>query len=352
MGSAPEGPQLRRTLEGCVADRAFTLVYQPILNLDSGAVVGVEVLTRFDDGTSPERRFREAEKLGLAAALDIAIIEVALEELPDLNPGYVSINLSPSTLRAPSLADLLLRPGVPADRVVVEVTENARIPDYDAAQALLERLRERGVRLAVDDTGAGYATLRHLLTLQPDFIKMDRALTEDVDSDTARHVLATALVTFAGEIGATVIAEGVETDGEVLGVRRAGIAHAQGYVLARPTALPITPNNYEPVTLTDETVRRLDAGRRDQRTADARRRLSNRALMRPAGQPSAAEAGARERALRKLEESWMAAESAQSDLADMVVLGRKAGMSWDEIAAILGMTRQGASKRFGRGRLH
>jgi EAL domain-containing protein (putative c-di-GMP-specific phosphodiesterase class I) len=352
VGSAAGESEQRGALDECLAERAFTLVYQPILNLGTGAVVGVEVLCRFDDGTSPVRRFRDAERLGLAAKLDIAIIEAALADLPDVDPGYVSINLSPSTLRDPSLGDVLLRSGVPADRVVVEVTENARILDYDAAQTLLARIRNSGVRLAVDDAGAGYATLRHMLALQPDFIKMDRALTEDVDSDTARHVLATALVTFAGEIGASVIAEGVETMGEIRGVRRAGIEHAQGYALGRPTALPSAPNGYEPEVLTDEIVRRLDEGRRSRPTVDARRQPSNRALMRPAGQPSAAETGGRERARRKLEESNHAAQSAQSDLEDTVVLGRKAGMSWDEIATILGMSRQGASKRFGQGRLH
>lgn len=335
----------KRALDVCLAERAFSLVYQPILNLETAAVVGVEVLCRFDDGTSPERRFREAEKVGLAAELDVAIIEVALAELPDVDPGYVSINLSPSTLRQPRLGEVLLRAGVPADRVVIEVTERARITDYQTAQELLTHIRQSGVRLAVDDASAGYATLRHMLALQPDFIKMDRALTEDVDSDTARHALASALVTFAAEIDATVIAEGVETLGEVAGVRRAGIQHAQGYVLARPTALPLAVNDYQPADLVAPPARTSDRAGRG-------RRLSNRALMRPAGEPSTAEAGARERARQRLHESRQAAESAQTDLEDTVVLGRKAGMSWDEIAEILGMTRQGASKRFGQGRLH
>jgi EAL domain-containing protein (putative c-di-GMP-specific phosphodiesterase class I) len=342
----------QQALEAVLAERAISLVYQPILNLDTGAVVGVEVLCRFDDGTSPERRFREAEKFGRAADLDVAIIEVALADLPDVDPGYISINLSPSTLREPRLGEVWLRADVPADRVVIEVTEHARITDYEVAQQLLIRVREGGVRLAVDDAGAGYATLRHMLALQPDFIKMDRALTEDVDSDTARHALATALVTFAARIGATVIAEGVETLGEVAGVRRAGIEHAQGYVLARPTALPLRPHDYHPSTITEDAVRALGRPLGDERPGDVRRRLSNRALVRPAGQPSTAEVGGRDRARRKLDDARLAADSAQSDLEDTVVLGRKAGLSWDEIAGILGMTRQGASKRFGQGRLH
>ena len=350
MGAVDKLSATRHAIDACLARSAFTLVYQPVLDLDTGEVTGVEALCRFDDGASPERRFRQAEKVGMAADLDLAIIGVALADLPDVPASYVSINLSPSTLRDRRLAEVLLAPVVPADRIVIEVTENARITDYETAQELLACVRASGVRLAVDDAGAGYATLRHMLNLQPDFIKMDRSITEDVDSDTARRVLATALVTFAGEVGATVIAEGVETHGEINGVRGAGIRHAQGYVLARPTALPLAPVDYEPTASAGLAVAPDRIGNGGH--SGTRRGPSSRALTRPAGEPLPTEEQARLRARAKLHAAREAVQSAESQLDDIVVFGRKAGVSWDEIAEILGMTRQGASKRFGHGRLH
>src|SRR5207302_10199710 len=208
-------------IESCIRDRAFRLAYQPILHLETGSVAGVEALCRFTDGAPTERRFQQCESLGLAADLDLAIITAAMKDLPRLPDGYVSINLSPSTLLDPRLGDLLLAASVPAERIVVEVTEHARVPDYEKAEKLLAALRNNGIRLAVDDAGAGYATFRHILSLHPDIIKMDRSITQDIDSDTARRALATALVVFASEIGATIIAEGVETHGEVVALRRA-----------------------------------------------------------------------------------------------------------------------------------
>src|SRR5439155_24678161 len=214
---------VRAEIEACIAERAFTLVYQPIVHLDGGTVAGLEALCRFGDGASTERRFQQAERLGLGPGLDLAIIDLALADLGRLDVPYVSINLSPSTLLDEQLADVLLVDGVPAERIVIEVTEHARITDYERAERQLGVIRASGIRLAVDDAGAGYATFRHILSLRPDIIKMDRSITQDIDTDAARRALATALVIFGGEIGATVIAEGVETESEILALRRAGI---------------------------------------------------------------------------------------------------------------------------------
>jgi len=213
---------LRGQIEECIHAGAFTLVYQPIVHLDGGTVAGLEALCRFDDGAPTERRFRQAERLGQSPDLDMAIIERILTELDDLDTPYVSINLSPSTLLDDRLADALLGSGVAGERVVIEVTEHARITDYERAEAQLAAIRAAGIRLAVDDTGAGYATFRHILSLRPDIIKMDRSITQDIDNDAARRALATALVIFGGELGAIVIAEGVETQSEILALRRAG----------------------------------------------------------------------------------------------------------------------------------
>jgi EAL domain-containing protein (putative c-di-GMP-specific phosphodiesterase class I) len=236
---------------GAASDADFRLVYQPIVHVDTGTIAGVEALCRFADGRAPEFWFKECERLGSAPALDLAIIERALGDLPHLPTGYLSVNLSPSTLRDPRLTDLLLSPDVPAERIVVEVTEHARVADYLEAQRVLGALRQAGVRIAVDDAGAGYSTFRHILQLRPDIIKMDQSITRDIDTDPARKALATALVIFAGEVGASVVAEGVETEAELRALAAAGIYRGQGFALAAAQTLPLAPLTYTPPKAVD-----------------------------------------------------------------------------------------------------
>ena len=135
-------------------------------------------------------------------------------------------------------ADLLdLLSGLPAERIVLEITEHAHVEDYDALLCALEPLRKNGVRLAVDDAGAGYSGLQHILQIRPDFIKLDMALTRHIDLDPARKALASALVAFARDTGSRIIAEGVETASELDTLRGIGIEKAQGYFLGRPTPI-------------------------------------------------------------------------------------------------------------------
>jgi len=133
------------------------------------------------------------------------------------------------------LRDLLER--ADPSRIVVEVTEHAPVADYDELREALSGLRERGVRLAIDDAGAGFASLRHIIRLDPDLIKLDITLTRQIETDPVRQALAVALVSFAEQIGATVVAEGVESELELEALRRAGIRHAQGFLLGRPGPL-------------------------------------------------------------------------------------------------------------------
>jgi len=233
------GEPRTKAIAGAIERRAFQLVYQPIVDLDSGEVDGVEALCRFRDGRSPTRWFEECEALGMAADLDLAIIDTALADLPML-PGYLSLNVSPSTLLDGRLVSRLCADGVPTKRLVLEVTEHAPVSNYGGTRQALDTLRGAGVRLAVDDAGAGYATFRHVLRLRPDIIKMDMSITQHINEDPARLALATALVIFAGEIGAVVIAEGAETESELAALHSAGVSHAQGFALARPQSLPLT----------------------------------------------------------------------------------------------------------------
>jgi EAL domain-containing protein (putative c-di-GMP-specific phosphodiesterase class I) len=117
---------------------------------------------------------------------------------------------------------------------VIEVTEHVPVEDYDALNAHLEGLRARGTRLAIDDAGAGFASLRHILLLHPDVIKLDVSLTRGVEDDIARRALASAFISFAAEIGATIVAEGIETRTQFETLRRLGVRYGQGWYLARP----------------------------------------------------------------------------------------------------------------------
>jgi EAL domain-containing protein (putative c-di-GMP-specific phosphodiesterase class I) len=234
--------QVRRVLGG----RGLQIVYQPIADLATARVVGLEALSRFDvpEWRSPEASFRDAEAVGLLAELELAAIRNAFARLARVSVDvFVSINLSPLTATTPEFLSLLR--SCPGSRVVMEITEHAEVDDYTALREALAEARDLGVRLAVDDAGAGFASLKHIVRLAPDFIKLDIALTRDIHQDPVRRSLATALITFAEEIGASIIAEGIETRGEFETLRSLGVPFGQGFFLAHPAPLadigPATP---------------------------------------------------------------------------------------------------------------
>lgn len=225
-------------IRSVIADDRVRLVYQPIVEVSSGAVVGVEALARFDaePARGPDAWFAEAATVSLEVELEIHALRRALAVLPELRPTvYLSVNLSPSVLMSGALDGA---GGTVVDRrLVIELTEHAEVTDYDLVHARLAGLRARGVRVAVDDAGAGYASLRHILRLRPDIIKLDRTLTGGIAHDPVRRALASSLVSFARELGGTLVAEGVETSDELAALRRLGIPYAQGYHLGRPGPL-------------------------------------------------------------------------------------------------------------------
>jgi EAL domain-containing protein (putative c-di-GMP-specific phosphodiesterase class I) len=218
------------------------MVYQPILDLQSGRVLGAEALARF--GTEPQRSpaqwFVEAAEAGLAIQLELAAIRRAAAGLALLPPAtFLSVNASAETVRSPALLDLLDQ--LPAPRIVIELTEHEPVADYNELVPAVNRLRERGVRLAVDDAGAGFTSLQQILRLAPDVIKLDRAFIEGLADDPVRRALTTALLTFATDIGATLVAEGVATARELEALRALGVRHGQGRFLGEPMALPFDP---------------------------------------------------------------------------------------------------------------
>ncbi len=215
-----------------------TMVFQPVFEVESGAVVGCEALARFprDVTRGPDRWFADADDVGLGTQLEMAAVLGALEclsELPD--PLFLAINVSPATAMAPELRELLGQ--ADRGRIVLELTEHVSVEDYGAMRDGLAIFRDNGVRLALDDTGAGYAGFRHLIGLNPDVIKLDISLTRDIDHDVARRALAAALVSFSHDVGAKVIAEGVENSAELSTLLDLGVPWVQGFYLGRPQEL-------------------------------------------------------------------------------------------------------------------
>lgn len=238
--AAAEDARRRRRIASSLAPEAFRMVFQAVADLSTGDLVGAEALARFSSTPSrpPNEWFTEAAQVGRGTELEIAAISVALDQIEDLPADtFLAVNASPTTAAAPELDKVLA--SRPAGHVVLELTEHSRVTDYDTLLSALARHRQRGVRIAVDDTGAGYAGLEHLLRIRPDILKLDTTLTRGIDTDPVRRSLAAALVTFASETDATIIAEGIETPQELATLQQIGIPWGQGYHLARPAALPL-----------------------------------------------------------------------------------------------------------------
>jgi EAL domain-containing protein (putative c-di-GMP-specific phosphodiesterase class I) len=231
-------------IDGALLDGGMHVEFQPIVELATQHVVGVEALARFagPPHRPPDQWFAEAATIGRGVELELLAIERALAHLDSLRDGlFVSLNVSPSTARSVALDDCLAN--VPLDRIVLELTEHTKIRDYHVLRVSLDRFRERGCRIAVDDAGAGYAGLQHILSLSPDVIKLDIGLTRSVDADPARRALSSCLVRFAEEIGAYVVAEGIETAAELETLHALGIRWGQGFYLGRPA--PVTASGVE-----------------------------------------------------------------------------------------------------------
>lgn len=228
---------LTERIERAIAAGQPAIHLQPIHRLDTGASAGAEALARFADAgiRPPNAWFADAFEVGLGVDLELAAVANALSAAAHVPADhYVSINISPETALSGRLAPMLAAAG--RSKLVLEVTEHARVDDYDALRAALAGLRPHA-RIAIDDVGAGYSTLRHIIALEPDMLKLDMSLTRDVDRDPARRALAGAMVSFASRIGATIVAEGIERAEERAALAELGIAHGQGYLFSRPMPL-------------------------------------------------------------------------------------------------------------------
>ena len=224
----------RGEIDRFLAGDGLTMVFQPIVDLRSRAMVGTEALARFHSLPlrPPNEWFAEAVEHEVGVQLELLAIRNAMLVLPTLPDGaYLSVNCSP---RAAMSTDLAATIGEHASRMVIEITEHEAIEDYAELAVALAPLRERGIRVAIDDAGAGFASLRHTLLMKPDIVKVDISITRDIDSDRAKRALASALISFAEEMEMTIVAEGIETAEELDALIELGVTIGQGFYLAEP----------------------------------------------------------------------------------------------------------------------
>ena len=217
----------------------ISMVYQPVVELVSRRTVGFEALARFrgEPVRTPDVWFAEARGRGVGVELELAAVRRAIDVPVGLLAGrHLSVNVSPTTLADPALREAIA-PMTPHVPIIVELTEHETIDDYDELAHATALLRSVGAVLAVDDAGAGFASMRHVLDLRPDLIKLDRTLVADSDQDVVRTAFVGALQTFAARVGVRLCAEGIETEAEAATVTELGVDLGQGYFFGRPAAI-------------------------------------------------------------------------------------------------------------------
>ena len=230
LGRARRSRRVRSRALDAARD-ALQVVFQPIRDLATGTTVGYEALSRFPEG-SPDEWFGEAHELGRGVDLEMTALMRAVEDGRDCE-GYMSVNVSPAAVAAPRFVDFVLDLRDP-DRLVLELTEHVAVQDYDALCTNVERLRERGVRVAVDDAGGGISSFRHILMISPEIIKLDRSLIAGLDEHPGQQALAELMVQFAERTGAQLVAEGIERSEECDACAAHGIRFGQGYLFGAP----------------------------------------------------------------------------------------------------------------------
>jgi PAS domain S-box-containing protein len=238
--------RLRDQIRKVINKQSITTVFQPVIDATSGLVIGAEALTRFPSTQPPrttEMWFTAAARAGLGLELEVAAIRqaflIANETLPtDL---LLAVNVSPATLLTGVVDDLIQQCGRSPASIVLEITEHVGIENYAELATRTHALRRQGLRLAVDDAGAGYASFQHILALRPDYIKLDRTLIAGIDTDPGKRALVKAVISFAGDIGATVIGEGIETEQELRAATHLGVQSMQGFYIGQPTPVAAWP---------------------------------------------------------------------------------------------------------------
>jgi EAL domain-containing protein (putative c-di-GMP-specific phosphodiesterase class I)/GGDEF domain-containing protein len=218
---------------------SISTVFQPIVSLDDGVTSGFEALSRFhaEPPRTPDKWIAEAHEVGLGLEIEVECVRRAFQRRFELPEGaYLSVNMSPAAILAPQMEQALGEGSL--EGLVIEITEHDAVNDYARLAARLADYRGRGALVAIDDTGAGHASMRHVTQLAPDYIKLDRSLVQDLHLDHAKRALVRSMVTLEKELGAAVVAEGIESLEELRALRELGVPLGQGYLLARPAPQP------------------------------------------------------------------------------------------------------------------
>jgi EAL domain-containing protein (putative c-di-GMP-specific phosphodiesterase class I)/DNA-binding NarL/FixJ family response regulator len=249
----------REQIEWIIERQAVELAFQPLADLETLRVVAVEALPRFR--TRPMRPpltwLTEAAKHGSLIDLELVALNAALghvEKLP--SDAFLAVSISPETALSDRFRDLVR--GADQSRIALELTEYSA-DHHDLPTGVLNELRTGGVRVAVHPAGSGPWSLRHIVRLAPDLIKVDMSTLREISTDPTGHEPVSSFIGFAFDIGAMVVADGVETEQEVETLRRLGIEHAQGNYLARPGQIPNGGGTWGRTTLSadDPTDRHL-----------------------------------------------------------------------------------------------
>lgn len=227
-----------KAMRELIGSNAPRMVFQPIVRLADGRVVGFESLARFDGDASKstEAWFLEAEQIGLDEGLESNAVRNSLERLREIPRDYfLSVNCRPTMISRGLLRRLV--DGYEAERVMVELSEKELVRDFGSLGESLDELRAAGMKTAMDDAGAGFSSLQHLIDLRPDVIKLDISLAQKIRTDRTARAMVAAIVAFAHETGAEVIAEGIEEKAAADVYLELGVDSAQGYWFARPDHL-------------------------------------------------------------------------------------------------------------------
>ncbi|MDB5085449.1 MAG: diguanylate cyclase/phosphodiesterase with domain [Bacilli bacterium] len=239
--------------EQILQDKLSTTLFQPILNLANNSIYGCEALSRGPQGSrfhSPEKLIQTAEKMGALFPLEQLFRENAIKNFSldvqkqsflHVHPGVANLflNVHPQSMKDPKFISgetmkIVERFGLTPSQVVIEITEHQAIEDFTTFLQSINHYRNQGYRVAIDDTGSGYAGLQMIVEVLPDFIKLDMSMIRGIDTNGKKQIMVQTLVTLANNLGASTIAEGIETQTELETVQSLGVHYGQGYLLGRP----------------------------------------------------------------------------------------------------------------------
>jgi len=236
-----------KTLQEVLSQRNLSALFQPIMNISDGTFLGFEGLIRGPANSplhSPANLFAAAKQQGLSLEVEMLCRQIVLESFTAQNlPGHLFLNVSPDTLTDPRFKDgqtlaYLENLGIDPERVIIEITENQPTFDFEGMRNALLHYRNMGFKIAMDDLGEGFSSLRLWSELRPEFVKIDMHFVQGVNADPLKQQFIRSIQSIALSSGTQVVAEGIETDAEFRVIQDIGLACGQGYFIARPAPVP------------------------------------------------------------------------------------------------------------------